>query len=81
MPPPTSTLSHLSISDSSTGSFVDTFAPPTMAARGRFGWSIAPYRNFSSLSSSRPARFTFVKAVTPTVEACARCAVPKASFT
>ena len=34
IPPPTTILSHFSISDSSTAIFDDTFAPPTTAANG-----------------------------------------------
>mmetsp|Transcript_10101 Transcript_10101/g.19545 ORF Transcript_10101/g.19545 Transcript_10101/m.19545 type:complete len:287 (+) Transcript_10101:777-1637(+) len=42
IPPPMMILSHFSISFSITPIFEDTFEPPTMAAKGRLGSSMAP---------------------------------------
>ena len=44
MPPPMTILSTFSISDSMTPIFDDTFEPPTIAAKGRFGSETAPSR-------------------------------------
>ena len=57
-----------------------TFAPPTMAHNGLLGASTAPCKYLSSLSSRYPAALSFMCSVTPAVELCALCAVPKASL-
>eukprot|EP01139_Manchomonas_bermudensis_P023926 Amastigsp_a841750_96.p2 type:complete len:209 gc:universal Amastigsp_a841750_96:189-815(+) len=81
MPPPMRSLSHLPRRDSSTGIFVDTFAPPITATNGRLGFSTAPCRNSISLAIRNPATRRCTKGATPDVDACARCAAPNASFT
>mmetsp|Transcript_13945 Transcript_13945/g.43199 ORF Transcript_13945/g.43199 Transcript_13945/m.43199 type:complete len:275 (+) Transcript_13945:305-1129(+) len=82
MPPPIRTESHLSSIDSMTGIFVDTLAPPRMAVNGRFGASIAPLMYTSSFSMRKPpAAGPEMCFTTPSVDACARCAVPNASLT
>ena len=80
MPPPMTSTSTRSSSVSSTAILSDTFAPPMIAASGRFGSS----STLPSIVSSRSMRKPLTagrNAATPAVEACARCAVPKASFT
>ena len=48
-------LSHLSSKESSTPILLLTFDPPTIAANGRFGESIAPCKYFNSFSKRNPA--------------------------
>mmetsp|Transcript_9348 Transcript_9348/g.22427 ORF Transcript_9348/g.22427 Transcript_9348/m.22427 type:complete len:233 (+) Transcript_9348:404-1102(+) len=80
--PPTTIESHFSTSDESTGSFDDTLAPPTIATSGRAGLaSTASFMYSSSFCISRPATECSTCDATPAVDACARCAVPNASFT
>ena len=81
MPPPTTSWSTFSDSDSSTVSLVETFEPPTIATIGRFGLSNALVNASSSPVSRMPAHATGANLATPWVEASARCAVPKASIT
>ena len=57
-----------------------TFAPPRIAANGRSGATISLESIASSRSMSRPA-YAGSSFAMPTVDACARCAEPKASFT
>merc|ERR1719428_216089 len=57
----------------------DTFAPPRIASTGRAGSSSTFPNASSSFCSSPPAAFT--SKPSPTIEECARCAVPNASFT
>ncbi len=59
----------------------DTLAPPRIATQGRSGFVVALPRYSSSLSIKRPAAACGMNWIIPTVEACARCADPKASFT
>ena len=58
----------------------DTFEPPNIATNGLSGFSKASPKNFNSFSIKNPdtAGKYFV---TPSVDACALCAVPNASFT
>ena len=42
MPPPMTSVSHLSMSASMTLILSDTFEPPRMATKGRFGFSSMP---------------------------------------
>ena len=57
----------------------DTFAPPMIATKGRFGVLTASPRKSSSFFMRQPAaRFS---SATPVIELWARCAVPKASLT
>merc|ERR1740139_1712091 len=81
MPPPMMTLSHFSKRASSTVIFEDTFDPPTIAAIGFSPLVIAPSRYSNSLARRNPETLGDKNLVTPSVDACARCAVPKASFT
>jgi hypothetical protein len=55
------------------------FAPPRMASSGRCGWSSTAANALSSASIRKPA--AFCGSLTPTIDECARCAVPKASLT
>jgi hypothetical protein len=57
-----------------------TLEPPRMATNGRFGASRRPPSTSTSRASSRPAADGSVRGG-PTIEACARCDAPKASFT
>ena len=57
-----------------------TFEPPMIATKGRWGFSTARPRYAISFSMRNPATPGRTCA-TPSVLACARCAVPKASFT
>src|SRR5881396_344268 len=59
----------------------DTLAPPRTATYGFSGWSRRRDRDAISASISRPAAGRGRCRVIPTTEACARWAVPKASFT
>ncbi len=81
MPPPMSSTSTLLSRFSITPILSDTFAPPSIATKGRSGFSTASPKNLSSFSIRKPETLVSIKWVTPSVEACARCAVPKASFT
>jgi len=81
MPPPTISLSHFSMSDSSTVSFVETLEPATIATIGRAGRLSARSSASSSPTSKGPAQATGAKRAMPWVLASARCAVPKASMT
>ena len=58
-----------------------TFAPPSTTTSGRSGASTIERSVTTSFSSSRPATAGRRYSATPAVEACARCAAPKASFT
>ena len=60
---------------------METFAPPTMATRGRRGASSAFESAAISASNSGPAHATGACLATPWVEAWARWAVAKASLT
>ena len=80
MPPPTNSVSTCGAIRWRTASLSDTFAPPNTAANGRAGDSNAAPSICSSRAISSPATAGRC-AVTPTVEACARCAAPKASLT
>ncbi len=59
-----------------------TFAPPKIATKGLSGTLTASPINLISFSSKKPATAPpLMFAATPTFEAWALCAVPKASFT
>src|SRR5690554_6714540 len=81
IPPPTMIWSHISDKDSNTSNLVDTLEPPTMATSGRAGLSKALPNASNSFANNGPAHATGANLATPCVEACARCAVPKASIT
>jgi hypothetical protein len=81
MPPPMISESTLVIRFRITPILSLTFAPPRIATNGGSGCSSARPKYFSSFSISRPAADFETNFVMPTVEACARCAVPNASFT
>ena len=59
----------------------EIFDPPRMATNGCPGRSSAPCRYASSRSMSSPATAGVRWCATPSVDAWARCAAPKASFT
>mmetsp|Transcript_11462 Transcript_11462/g.27381 ORF Transcript_11462/g.27381 Transcript_11462/m.27381 type:complete len:254 (-) Transcript_11462:645-1406(-) len=81
IPPPMMTVSHLSRRASKTVILVETFDPPTMAIIGFSPLVTAPSRYSSSFAKRNPETDGWRNFVTPSVEACARWAVPKASFT
>jgi hypothetical protein len=66
---------------SSTAILSDTFAPPRIVRNGFSGEWSSRDRNSTSRSSRKPPAFSFTNAAMPAVDACARCAAPKASFT
>ena len=80
MPPPMATTSAFATSDFRTSILLLIFAPPMTATNGRAGDSSSDVRTRTSLSRSRPA-YAGSRWATPSVEACARCAAPNASFT
>ena len=80
MPPPIIRVSHLFSRFVMTPILSATFAPPSMATKGRTGFSRAPPITESSLPIRKPATAGRYWA-TPAVEAWARCTVPKASDT
>src|SRR6266511_484200 len=79
--PPTQTASAFASRFSSTLSLSETLAPPTIATNGRAGFPSALPRYSTSFWMRKPAAFSFTNFAMPAVEACARCAVPNASFT
>mmetsp|Transcript_33380 Transcript_33380/g.68148 ORF Transcript_33380/g.68148 Transcript_33380/m.68148 type:complete len:265 (+) Transcript_33380:154-948(+) len=81
MPPPMMILSHLSRRASRTVILEETLDPPTMAAMGFSPLEMAPSRYSSSLARRNPDTEGERNLVTPSVEAWARWAVPKASLT
>ncbi len=81
MPPPMSRASTFCIRLRMTSILSLTLAPPRMATNGRAGLVMALPMYSSSFSMSRPAADFSTNLVMPTVEAWARCAVPKASLT
>ena len=81
MPPPTISRSTFCARLLSTVSFVDTFAPATMATSGRPGWRNARPSASTSAASSGPAQAIGAKRAMACVVASARCAAPNASFT
>jgi hypothetical protein len=64
----------------SSSSLVEIFAPPTIAATGRSGFSSTRLNVSISICMERPANAGSLCA-SPSVEACARCAAENASFT
>ena len=80
MPPPMTSTSALSTRFLRTLILSLTLAPPMIAANGRSGLVTILPRLASSFSIRSPA-YAGRSFAMPTVEACARCAVPKASFT
>src|SRR5256714_3520636 len=79
--PPIRIASAFFINALSTPILSETFAPPMMTTNGLAGLSSSSWRYLSSFSIKKPiARFS-MNMVTPTVEAWARCAAPKASLT
>mmetsp|Transcript_3805 Transcript_3805/g.5698 ORF Transcript_3805/g.5698 Transcript_3805/m.5698 type:complete len:233 (+) Transcript_3805:236-934(+) len=81
IPPPMMILSHLSRRASRTVILDETLDPPTMAAIGVFPLDTAPSRYSSSLARRNPDTAGERNLVTPSVDAWARWAVPKASLT
>mmetsp|Transcript_8419 Transcript_8419/g.20805 ORF Transcript_8419/g.20805 Transcript_8419/m.20805 type:complete len:254 (+) Transcript_8419:313-1074(+) len=81
IPPPMMTVSHLSRRASKTVILVETLDPPTMAIMGFSPLVTAPSRYSSSLAKRNPETDGCKNLVTPSVEAWARWAVPKASLT
>src|SRR5690606_14511625 len=80
MPPPTSIESTLGSRFSITPSLSDTLAPPRTTTQARSGAPRNRPRDSSSETRRRPAAER-TRSATPTVEACARCTEPKASWT
>src|SRR6266511_4146907 len=79
--PPTQMASAFASRFSSTLILSETLAPPMIATNGRAGLPSALPRYSSSFWMRKPAAFSFTNFAMPAVEACARCAVPNASFT
>mmetsp|Transcript_25187 Transcript_25187/g.76449 ORF Transcript_25187/g.76449 Transcript_25187/m.76449 type:complete len:256 (+) Transcript_25187:1189-1956(+) len=79
MPPPMIILSTLSSMFLMSWILSDTLAPPRMASTGFMGASSTLPKASSSLATRKPDAL-MVKP-SPTMEECARCAVPKASDT
>ena len=79
--PPMSTSSATSRNVSSTPILSVTFAPPTTATSGRAGSARIDVSVATSRSSSSPAARRSKSSAAACVEACARCAAPKASST
>mmetsp|Transcript_25939 Transcript_25939/g.70135 ORF Transcript_25939/g.70135 Transcript_25939/m.70135 type:complete len:305 (+) Transcript_25939:291-1205(+) len=82
MPPMAMMPSALSMSESITSTLSDTLAPPTIATRGRCTreGSSTFLKASSSFWRRKPLTQGILPAM-PTMDACARCAVPNASFT
>ena len=81
IPPPGISRSTFSASAPRTASFVDTFAPATIATKGRAGrWSALDSASISAAING-PAQATGAYFAMPCVLASARCAAPKASLT
>ena len=81
IPPPTISSSTRDISDSSTVNLVETLEPPTIASIGRSG-SVKPLSSSNNSRLNRgPAQADGAYRITPSVDAWARWAVPKASIT
>ena len=74
-------VSTLSIRFSITEILLDTFAPPRIATKGLSGLFTAFPRKSISFCIKYPTTAVSTYFVTPTLEQCARCAVPNASFT
>ena len=81
MAPPMQMASTLPSRFSRTLILSETLAPPRMATNGLAGRVSALPRYSTSFWMRKPAAFSFTNLAMPAVEACARCAVPKASFT
>mmetsp|Transcript_10778 Transcript_10778/g.18200 ORF Transcript_10778/g.18200 Transcript_10778/m.18200 type:complete len:233 (+) Transcript_10778:247-945(+) len=81
IPPPMTIFSHLSRRALRTVILEETLDPPTMAAIGFSPSVTAPSRYSSSLARRNPETEGWRNLVTPSVEAWARWAVPKASLT
>src|SRR5436189_59681 len=81
MAPPIRIASTLSMRFTMRSILSDTLAPPRTATYGLSGWSLRRVSAAISPSIRRPAAGVGRWRVIPTTEACARWAVPKASFT
>mmetsp|Transcript_18058 Transcript_18058/g.56237 ORF Transcript_18058/g.56237 Transcript_18058/m.56237 type:complete len:263 (+) Transcript_18058:264-1052(+) len=79
IPPPMIILSTLSSMFLISWILSDTLAPPRMASTGRAGASSTFANATSSLATRKPA--ALVVKPSPSIDECARCAVPKASET
>ena len=81
IPPPIIMSSTLSIMFSIIGIFDEIFEPPKTARIGEAPLLITLFKARTSFSSSFPKNLFSKYFATTVVEACALCAVPKASFT
>src|SRR5690606_32631123 len=81
IPPPINTLSATLSKFLITSILSDTLAPPKIATNGLAGFSRAPPIKLISFSNNKPATDVFMLFAIPTLDACARCAVPNASLT
>src|SRR5487761_733371 len=81
MAPPIKIALAILIRFSITSILSETFAPPSMATKGRSGLVSALPRYLSSCSNKSPAAAWRTNFVMPTTDACARCAEPNASST
>ncbi len=78
--PPKSNLSAFSKNFSITLILVDTFAPPIITTKGRFGLKRTPLNSSASFWRQKPAA-DGKNFGTPTIEACFLCDTPNASLT
>ena len=81
MAPPMSSASTRSSRFSMTSSLSETLAPPRIATNGRSGDPSALPRYSTSSAIRKPAAASLTWCTMPSVDACARCADPNASFT
>ena len=80
IPPPIIIEFALSKKDSINPSFDPIFAPPKISVKGRLGRFIAALKYCISRSTNNPIPLCLNWAGTPTLDACDRWAVPKASL-
>src|SRR5256712_4716104 len=79
--PPMSSSSTRGSSERITSILPEIFAPPSTATNGCFGSRSKSPRYWSSFSIKNPATAGLSRWATASVDACARCAEPNASFT
>ena len=81
MPPPMMRAEAFLSKLSRTAIFEETFAPPIIAIMGFGGFETIGSKYCTSFSMRKPPTFISINCAIVAVEACALCAVPKASFT
>ena len=73
-------LSTYDVSESITLILVEIFEPPIIPIRGFFGFTKIFFKASNSSSTKKPTPASATESITPKVDACLRCAVPKASM-